>query len=102
MEFYRQSMPSVGLSIERCTEAVPPDGYYYILSKGSILGRFKGLKQAQARYRELLKANGYTPPQQTAKVDPMKEAVERIGDDATIFWHESSKHRRRGGKTMYR
>jgi hypothetical protein len=37
-----------------------------------------------------------------AKVDPRREAVERYMDELGLYWSESHKHTRRGGKTMYR
>jgi hypothetical protein len=103
VDSYRQFVPAIGLSIERCTSAVPSDGYYYVLNGGKIEGRFRTLKDAQRRYKELLEASGYRPPGlERAKVDPEKEAVERYMDELEAYWGDSHKHSRRGGKTMYR
>ena len=103
MDSYRQFVPAVGLSIERCTSAVPSDGYYYVINGGKIEGRFRTLKQAQQRYKALLAASGYRPaPVRRAKVDPAEEAVERYMDELESYWGDSHKHSRRGGKSMYR
>lgn len=103
MEPYRQTIPAISLSLERYTAAVPDDGYYYVLKDGRVEGRFRTLRQAQARYKELLAASGYQPPPVEAKeVDPAKEAVERYMDELEAYWGDSHKHARRGGKTMYR
>jgi len=103
MQPYRQSVPSLRVSIERDTPAVPPDGYYYVVQDGKILGRFHGLKQATARYKQLLADAGYEPPTaEPRKIDPTKEAVERYMDDLEAYWSDASNHRRRGGKSMYR
>ena len=103
MESYRQAIVAVNLSIERCTAAVPSDGYYYVLKDGKVEGRFRSLKQAQAKYKELLAASGYQPPCKIATgVDPDREAVERYMDELEAYWIDSHRHSRRGGKTMYR
>lgn len=103
MESYRQAIPAIGLSLERYTGAVPDDGYYYVLKDGEVKGRFRTLRQAQAKYKELLAASGYQPPPlQPRKVDPSREAVERYMDELEAYWGDSHKHTHRGGKTMYR
>jgi len=103
VEAYRQAIAAINLSIERCTAAVPPDGYYYVLKDGKIEGRFRSLRQAQAKYKELLAASGYQPPAaKPTDLDPAKEAVESYMDQLEAYWTESHRHARRGGKTMYR
>jgi hypothetical protein len=48
---FRQSVPSLGLSVERGTEAVPADGAYYVVLDGEILFRFLSKVRALAEYR---------------------------------------------------
>lgn len=102
MELYRQSIPAIGLSLERSTEHVPRDGYFYVLLKGEIKGRFRTKSSALAMYRELLQGSGYKPPPVEASLDPSRETVERYLDDLESYWSDSHRHKRRGGKTMYR
>jgi hypothetical protein len=103
MGAYRQAVPAIQLSLERLTAAVPDDGYYYVLKDGKVEGRFRSLKRAQARYKELLAASDYEPPPvERKKADPSKEAVERYMDELEDHWADSHKYTRRGGKTMYR
>lgn len=103
MESYRQSIPAIELSLECHTRAVPQDGYYYVLMKGQIEGRFRTMKQALTKYRELLDASGYAPPPKDQETrDSPPQEVERYMDQLEGYWTESHKHSRRGGKTMYR
>ena len=100
---YRQSIPAIGLSLERGTPNVQKDGYFYVLVKGEIRGRFRTMREAQEAYKKLLEESGYKPPEPAAaRVDPGREAVERYMDELGVYWGESHKHMRRGGKTMYR
>jgi len=103
MESYRQSIPAIGLSLERSTADIPKDGYFYVLLNGTVKGRFRAMKQALALYKSLLEESGYTPPLSgDRKADPAREAVERYMDDLEAYWTDSHRHARRGGKTMYR
>ncbi len=103
MEPYRQTIPSLGLSVERDTGCVPADGYYYLLLKGEIKGRFRSLRQAQRLYKQIIAESGYkAAPQKRPAVDPGREAIERYMDQLEDYWSNSNKHTRRGGKTMYR
>src|SRR3990172_9441753 len=61
MERYKESIPKTGLSLERGTSRVPPDGYYYVLEGGEIQARYRNLKQARRRYKELLVKSGWGP-----------------------------------------
>ena len=100
---YRRSIPAIGLSLERGTPNVREDGYFYVLVEGEVRGRFRTMREAEAMYKELLKESGYKPPEPAAaQVDPGREAVERYLDELGLYWSESHKHTRRGGKTMYR
>jgi hypothetical protein len=103
MDAYRQTLPAAGLSIERHTGRVPDDGHYYVLVRGNIKGRYRALKQAQARYKELAAESGWSPgPLDRASVDPGRDAVERYLNELEEYWAGSHKHTRRGGKSMYR
>ena len=102
MGFYRQSVPAIGLSLERSTENVPKDGYFYVLLNGEIKGRFRAKGRALSMYRALLRESGYEPAPVETPTDASRETVERYLDDLEAYWSETHRHRRRGGKTMYR
>ena len=103
MESYKQSIPAIGLSLERATANVPKDGCFYVLLNDKIKGRFRAMRQALALYKSLLEESGYTPPPAgDRKADPAREAVERYMDELEAYWTDSHRHARRGGKTMYR
>ncbi len=102
MGLYRQSIPAIDLSLERSTENVPDDGYFYVLSKGGIKGRFSTKNKALVMYRALLEESGYKPQPVEAAADPSRETVERYLDELETYWLDSHRHKRRGGKTMYR
>ena len=103
MEPYRQAIADLSLSLERGTARVPGDGYYYIVLRGEVQGRFRTLRQAQVKYKELVATTGYKPkPNERPKRTPAEQAVERYMDELEAYWGSSHKHARRGGKTMYR
>jgi len=97
---YKQSIPPIGLSLERHTKAVPGDGYYYVLLSGEIKGRFRNKNAALELYREVLRTTGYAPAP-VENVTPRNEAVEGYLDAKESYWGESHKHTRRGGKGRY-
>ena len=97
---YRQSIPPIELSLERYTESVPPDGYYYVVLRSEVKGRFRTKNAAMELYRELVRDTGYTPPP-VDKAAPRNEAVEDYLDAKESYWGESHKHTRRGGKGRY-
>lgn len=102
MGLYRQSIPAIDLSLERSTGNVPDDGYFYVLSKGGIKGRFRTKNKALVMYRALLEESGHKPQPVEAAADPSHETVERYLDELETYWLDSHRHKRRGGKTMYR
>lgn len=97
---YKQSIPTIGLSLERHTKAVPSDGHYYVLLGGDVKGKFRNKNAALELYRELLRDSGYTPPP-VEKATARNEAVEGYLDAKESYWGDSHKHTRRGGKGGY-
>lgn len=103
MERYRQAIPDLELAVERGTPRVPDDGYFYVLFKGETRGRHRTLKKTQTQYREIAARQHWKPAQHVGKgPDPAAEAIERYMDSLEAYWTDAPKHRRRGGKTMYR
>lgn len=101
MGLFRQSIPAIDLSLERSTENVPNDGYFYVLSKGEIKGRFRTKSKALSLYRALLEQSGHRPQPVQVSVDAARENVERYLDELESYWSDSHTHRRRGGKGRY-
>ncbi len=96
-EPYRQYIPGVALSLERNTEAVPKDGWFYIIKGGESIGRYRFLKQAQQEYtaiRDTLVER--RPPQSTADAGTL--AMDSYFSEKELYWSASHKYRRGGGK----
>lgn len=67
------------------------------------MGKHKTLKQATAQFRQTLNDLGWKPELRAVKpFDPAVQAVEHYMDTLEDYWGDASKHRRRGGKSMYR
>jgi hypothetical protein len=71
---YRQHLPALGLSIERLTPGVPPDGGWYLLRDGEELGRFRSLKAAQAEWDVVVANSGWQPARKAADPAAMLKA----------------------------
>jgi hypothetical protein len=50
---FKQEVPSIGLSIEKDTDAVPHDGRFHLMLKGDLIYSSAAKSTALARYREL-------------------------------------------------
>ena len=101
MELYRQAIPAIGLSLERATDRVPKDGFFYVLLDGEIKGRFRTKSKALSLYRSLLEQSGHKPQPIQVSVDSTRENVERYLDELESYWSDSHTHRKRGGKGRY-
>ncbi len=98
--FFRQSVPAIGLSLERATERTPSVGHFYVFLGEEIRGKFRNKKHAVDLYSALLKDSGFTPPPSETKAS-RNEIVERYLDDLESYWGASHKHARRGGKGRF-
>jgi hypothetical protein len=58
---YRQSLDAYALSLEAGTPSVPNDGWYYVMFKAEILGRFRSLTKAQAAFAAKRKSLNIAP-----------------------------------------
>jgi hypothetical protein len=98
-ESYRQHLPALDLSIERYTDAVLADGWYYLLRSGQELGRFKSLNAAREAWTEFVKASGWEP--ETREMDPkellLREMTMKENERFFEYWNNSHKFRVRGG-----
>ncbi len=100
-ELFNQSVPAIGLSLERCSSRVPHDGYFYIIVKDEIRGRFRTKAQAAELYRTILHESGYKPEPVASAAANSSETVERYLDEKEAYWSDSHRHTRRGGKGRY-
>ena len=101
MELYRQAIPAVGLSLERATDRVPKDGFFYVLLDGDIKGRFRTKSKALSLYTALLAQSGHKPQPVQISVNAARENVERYLDEVEAYWSDSHRHTPRGGKGRY-
>jgi hypothetical protein len=85
---YRQRLPDYELSIEQLTANVPDDGYYYVVLRGSLEGRFRSLGQAKSLYAHLKAEIGYQPPAPPEPASPEEIQQRRMGaqSNKTLLW----------------
>ena len=97
--FYKQSLPPLGLSIERDTECTPDDKRYYVLQDGQMLGSFATLRAAQALYKQVIADSGFQPkPQDGSGKTASEMMTERYLEAKEFYWADSHKHRAGGGR----
>lgn len=97
--FYRRELPDLGLSVERSTEAVPDDGKFHIVKDGRVVDSFKSEARAVARFRAMASEMGFRP--RSTATEPgsvLQEDLDRYFHDKELYWADSDKHRRMGGK----
>lgn len=87
---YVQRLPALGLSIERNTEAVPPDGRWHLLRDGVEIGCFRSRTAAQDAWREIVDTSGWKPPAKDVRSSEEMLAAERAARDRDArneYWH---------------
>lgn len=77
---YKQLLPQLKLSLERCTDAVPSDGAWYLIRDGTQIGRYRSLAAAQEAWRDVLRASGWSPEKR--QIDP----AETLRREQTERW----------------
>ena len=97
-KFYRQSIPDLGLSIERATEATPDDGKYHLIHNGRSLGSYRALKPAQEAFRQVVQESGYKPSPSAPAKTASQMMTERYMEAKELYWADSYKHRGGGGR----
>ena len=96
-EPYRQYVPGTGLSLERNTDTIPKDGWFYVMQNGEVIGRFKTLKHAQQEYvaiRETLIERSTL--QESAERSTLD--MDNYFLDKELYWSNSHNYKRGGGK----
>jgi hypothetical protein len=95
-DVYTQRLPALDLAIERNTPAVPTDGQFYVVRDGEILGRFRSLKAAKARWDAEIATSGWRPPEApTLTPDEMRarDKAARERQEKAEHWHRVSRRR---------
>ena len=96
---YRHLLPSLELSIERNTNLVPNDDFFYLVRGNAILGRYRYLKKAEEAFRALVKESGYEPHKAESRSKSASQlSIEHYLDSKEMYWAESHKFRGQGGK----
>ena len=94
---YRQYVPSIELSLEKNTEDVPDDGWYYVIKSKEVVGRFKRYSHAHEVYKairdELVKRIIVDAPS-----DLKGSFMDQSLASAELGWANAHVFRRRGGK----
>jgi hypothetical protein len=86
---YRQTVDGCPLSIEQGTAKVPDDGYYYVLLRGEVAGRFRALNKAAACFRELKRTLGYKPPEaENLPVEEIRRREMETMSNKALIWTE--------------
>ena len=96
--FYRQSIPDLGLSIERATDSTPDDGKFYVIHNGKTIGSFRVLKRAQQVFRQITEESGYKPTPSASGKTVSEMMTERYMEAKDRYWADSYKHRGGGGR----
>jgi hypothetical protein len=71
---FRQSVPGLGLSLEKATDAVPDDGLYYVILHGEKVLATSSKERALSSYRQLLQQFGGG---RSAAATPSREEILR-------------------------
>ncbi len=96
--FYRQSVPDLGLSIERATDSVPDDGKYHVIRNGQTLGSFRALKPAQQLFRQAVEESGYRPQTADSGKSSSEMMTDRYMEAKDLYWSASHRYKPGGGR----
>lgn len=93
---YIQRLPDLDLAIERAAERTPDSSRYHLFRGDEVVGSFRRLPEAQARFRELRDESGWKPPGAVAR-DPeerlQREREARERSNQAEHWHRVSSRR---------
>jgi hypothetical protein len=95
-DVYTQRLPALDLAIERNTPAVPADGQFYVVRSGEVLGRFRSLKAAKARWDAEIADSGWTPaegPTLTPEEMLARDRAARERQEKAEHWHRVGRRR---------
>ncbi len=92
---HKQGIPAIDLFVEQDTERTPEPQKFYVIHKGQILGRYKGLKAAVSKYNEVKQEVGYAPPAlaQSTQQNFSDAIAEEWMNRTEAYWSNSSSYR---------
>ena len=92
---HKQGIPDIDLFVEQDTERTPEPLKFYIIHQGQVLGSYKGLKAAIAKYNKVKQETGYTPPAvaQNARENLSDAITEEWMNRTEMYWSNSSSYR---------
>ena len=96
--FYRQSIPELGISIERATESTPDDSKFYVFLGGETIGSYRSLKKAQEVFKEAIRESGFQPSATKTGRTPSEMMTERYMESKDLYWANSYRYRGGGGR----
>jgi hypothetical protein len=99
---FRQSVPSIGLFLEKGTEDVPDDGHFHLRLRGETVLRTRQEREALEEYRRLREK--LLPPEARRRVNPQAALQRGIAEfEANAVRSEAARRKRKsalrkGGK----
>lgn len=97
---FRQSVPALGLSLEKGTESVPDDGSYYVILHGETVFASRSKARALASYRELL--DQYVDTRPSPIVPDRDEMLRKLKVEADVSSLQAVRSRAKRAKATHR
>jgi len=99
MENYKHYIPDLKLSIEKNTNNVPNNNYYYVLKDGIIIEKQRTLKKAKELFEKLVTESGFKPQIRNREIkDTHDYELDKYFLAKEIYWANSHKYRGKGGQ----
>ena len=96
---YKHYIPDLKLSIEKNTNNVPSNNYYYVIRDGEIIEKYRTLKKAKELFDKMVKESGYKPKfDNSAQKDMYDSKLDQYFYAKEVYWAESYKYRGKSGK----
>ena len=94
---YVQTLPEVGIAIERATERTPDDTQFHVFRGDEHVAAFKKLPDAQRLFTDLRDKSGWSPSVEQLTPEERVEREKAIQDRMAYQEYWSSSHKFRGG-----
>ena len=96
---YKHYIPDLKLSIEKNTNNVPSNNYYYVIRDGEIIEKYRTLKKAKELFDNLVIESGYKPKLENSKPKGVRDyELDKYFYAKEVYWAESYKYRGKSGK----
>jgi hypothetical protein len=92
---YSQRLPALALVLERNTDKVPADGYFYLLRDGAEIGKYRSLKAAKAAWDQTLEEAGWEPPPARKPSPEEMLRKEKLAQEKSTYfeyWNSGRRH----------